>query len=362
MRVAFDARHATRGLGISTFVVQLATELVAFDEIDLLWLGDPAYAPAGARSIVRADRVPYATLDGPAGRALARALSADIIHFTGNTGWGRRGPIPSVLTLHDLIFMNTSARGRSLHQIVGHRYTRRLVERAMPAATVLAVPSQTVAAEVTAAFGTLAVPHVIHEGVSAPSVELGPVQAGDDRPYIVAFAGRDPRKRTADVVAGWRSVAAARPLRLSLLAAGGLAPELRAALTPAVADGAVEIVDRHLPRAELWQVIAGAAALAYPSSHEGFGLPALEAMAAGTPVLAGLAPVTREIGGDAIVVLDGRDIPGSIAAAVRRLLDEPAYAKELRERGRARAGAFSWRATADRYRELYHAALSGGSA
>jgi len=360
MRVAYDARHAARGLGISTFVMQLARELVAVGGIELIWLGDPALAPAGVAGAVRVDRLPYPVLDGPVGRALAKRLRVDVMHFTGNTGWGRIGPVPSVLTLHDLIFLSTSVHGRSARQIVGHRYERRLIDRSVPAADVLAVPSETVAREVSARLGAGAAPRVVHEGVAAPegvsSSAVG-IRSAGSRPYLVAFAGRDPRKRTAAVVDAWRSLA---PLgvALRLLASGGLPPDLRASLEPDRLSGAVEISE-HLPNHELWRVLAGALALAYPSREEGFGLPVLEAMAAGTPVLTGLAEVTREVGGDAIIMLDERDVAGSIAASVRRLHADPAYARSVVERGRRRAAEFTWRATAEGYLDLYRAATLG---
>src|SRR2546423_14841086 len=131
MKIALDARHAAQGLGISTFIVHLAEQLAACDGIDVIWLGDPACAPEGISSVLRVDRLPYPALDGPAGRALVRTARADIIHFTGNTGWGRPGPVPSVLTLHDLIFVSSSVRGRTVRQIIGHRYSRRLLRRAV---------------------------------------------------------------------------------------------------------------------------------------------------------------------------------------------------------------------------------------
>jgi glycosyltransferase involved in cell wall biosynthesis len=365
VRVAYDARHAARGLGISTFLVHLAQELVALGSVELIWLGDPALAPAGVTSFARPDRLPYPVLDGPLGRVLAGRLRADVMHFAGNTGWAKPGPVPAVLTLHDLIFLSGSVHGRSARQIVGHRYERWLLMRAVSAATVVAVPTQTVAREVRARLGTATDPHVVYEGVSPPARVAGYVSreplgaphgrtGAPRRPYLVAFAGRDPRKRTAAIVDAWRSVASLG-IDLRLLASGGLAPELRASLTPEVALGNVEILD-HLPRPDLWEVIAGALALAYPSSNEGFGLPVLEAMAAGTPVLSGLAPATREVGGDAIIGLDERDVPGSIAAAVTRLYEDRDFAEAVSLVGRAHAARFSWRATAEHYLELYRLA------
>ena len=178
-------------------------------------------------------------------------------------------------------------------------------------------------------------------------------------PYLVAFAGRDPRKRTADAVAAWRTLAAGGagpPLGLRLLASAGLPAGMRKALAPEIAAGRVAILE-HVSRERLWSELRGATALVYPSGDEGFGLPVLEGMAAGTPVLAGLAPATREVGGDALVALDPADVPGSIVAAVRRLSGEPAYRDELVARGRERAAAFSWRRTATAYVELYRAVI-----
>jgi glycosyltransferase involved in cell wall biosynthesis len=260
-----------------------------------------------------------------------------------------------VLTLQDLIFLSTPVRGRSARQVVGHRYERWLIERSVPAATVLAVPSETVAREVTDRFGDASTPHVVYVGVAAP-IEAHRTESAP--PYIVAFAGRDPRKRTAAVVAGWRAVAPMR-VRLKLLTSGGLPPELGESLRGELDRGAVTLIE-HVPRRELMRVLGGALALAYPTSDEGFGLPVLEAMAAGTPVLSGLATVTREIGGDAIIALDPSDIPGSIAAAVRQLLDDRSYADEIAARGRARAAQFSWRATAEAYLRLYRTAVERG--
>lgn len=380
LALLYDARLARRGLGISTFVIQLARALVATAEVELIWLGDPALAPAGTARAVRVDRRPYPLLDGPAGRALARRTGAELIHFTGNTGWGRPGPVPSVLTLHDLIFLDSGVQSRSARQIIGHRYERRLVPRALAAADVLIVPSHAVATQVRARLGVSSAPQVVHEGVTVPEGQIAPgkppvpegsnkpavpgvpVRAtrtagpGSNAPYLVAFAGRDPRKQTAAVVSAWRSLAAS-PLHLQLLAAGGMPAGLRESLEPELASGTVEI-HPHLPGERLWPILQGALALVYPSRDEGFGLPVLEGMAAGTPVLSGIAPATREIGGTAILQLDPADVTGSIVATVRHLLTDPGEAETVRARGIARVGEFTWEATAAGYLRAYHEATA----
>jgi len=357
MRIAYDARHAARGLGISTFIVSLAAELVRTGEVELVWLGDPELAPPGTARGVSLHRAPYPLLDGPLGRALIARLNVDVVHFTGNTGWGRRGPVPAVLTLHDLIFMGTCARGRSPRQMIGHRYERRLVGRAVKVADAVVVPSRTVAEDVRARFGPGVVPQVVPEGVSLPPVSPG-VASKTSEPseprYLVAFAGRDPRKRTTEVVEAWRRLAPLH-MRLRLLAGGGLPAGLRESLAADELARTVEILE-HLPRQELWSVLSGAFALLYPTSAEGFGLPVLEGMAAGTPVITGLAPVTHEVGGDAIVPLDPDDVAGSIAAAVLRLDADPGWRSEMSERGRRRAREFSWRKTAAAYLDVYRSA------
>jgi glycosyltransferase involved in cell wall biosynthesis len=360
MRLLYDARHAGRGLGISTFVVELARALVAAGEVQLIWLGDPVLAPPGAVSHIPIQRRPYPLLDGPLGRALTLRTGPDLIHFTGNTGWRRSGPVPTVLTLHDLIFLDSGARHRSLRQVAGHRYERWSVPHATVAADQLIVPSHTIADEVAARLPSGPEPRVIYEGVSAPS--QGDTSTGMSRtvapkaPYIVAFAGRDPRKHTSDVVQAWRELASS-PLRLHLLAAGGLPAGLRESLATEIASGSVEI-HPHQPREQLWTLLQGALALVYCSDAEGFGLPVLEGMAAGTPVLAGIAPVTREIGGGAIVQLDPGAIAGSIVQAVRHLLASPADVASIVERGRQRAAAFTWQATAAGYLSAYREAIA----
>ncbi|HEX2232467.1 MAG TPA: glycosyltransferase family 1 protein [Thermoleophilaceae bacterium] len=351
MRVGFDARYASQGLGIGGFARELAARLAACDGLELVWFGPPQQAPRGS-ILARFGWRPYPLLDTRAGHSAARSARVDVMHFTGNTGWTTRRALPTILTVHDLIFMDTTTSGRRLRQVVGHRYARRNVARAVDAADIVATPSEEVARKVRVRLRAARV-EIIPQGVDAPpSVNA----VASDSPYVVAFAARDPRKETTLAVQAW---AAARETgwNLKLLAGAGLPKDLPGHLLEDRGQPSIEVLP-YLPRQELWTVVAGARALLYPSRDEGFGLPVLEAMTAGVPVITGLAPATMELAGEAAIMIDRRDPKASAAAALVRLAKDPALAAGLADRGRRRATDFSWERTAARYVQLYEEVLS----
>ena len=102
---------------------------------------------------------------------------------------------------------------------------------------------------------------------------------------------------------------------------------------------------------DLAALYSGAVAFVFPSLYEGFGIPCLEAMACGAPVIASAAGSLAEVVGEAGITVDPHDAP-ALAAGVSRLLDDAPFRDDLIRRGYARAGRFSWEESGERLRVL----------
>jgi glycosyltransferase involved in cell wall biosynthesis len=112
-----------------------------------------------------------------------------------------------------------------------------------------------------------------------------------------------------------------------------------------------------VPDEDLPALLSGALAFVYPSVYEGFGLPVLEAMQCGAPVITSRISSLPEVAGDAALMVEPRDVEG-LARAMRRVLAEPGLREELRGRGLAQAAKFSWHRTAALTAEAYHHVVS----
>jgi glycosyltransferase involved in cell wall biosynthesis len=346
LKIGLDARAVRQGLGIARFTTELARGLVASGEVDLIWFGDPARAPHGCVKVASwAQRSPYVLMDSAIGRALAARYALDVFHFTSNTGWTTKGRLPWVLTMHDLIFMEGDDKNRGIRQRVGHAYERRAVPRAIAAASALATPSDTTRRQLVARFGLDAT--VIPNGVHAPNAPASTKKGG----YVVAFAGSDPRKRVDVVLDAFRG-APDLPFKLVILAGAGLPEGFADKAAGMMGSTRIRVVG-HVPESQLWKLLQGANALVYPSVAEGFGLPVLEAMSVGTPVVTGLAAATLEVGGDAVLRIDRAAPAASVAATLRRLAAEPELAAEFTGRGIARSARFRWDVAVRAYLDLY---------
>ena len=187
---------------------------------------------------------------------------------------------------------------------------------------------------------------------SAPALPVGDEEPPSE-PYLLAVGALRPRKNLRRLVEAFRSLrAGGLPHRLVLAGPDlGEGATLRAAAAGVPVELSGPVGDRRLDA-----LMRGADLLVHPSLYEGFGLAALEAMARGTPVALARATALPEAGGDAAAYFDPLD-PADLAATIRRVLADGELRAGMAERGRARAAALSWEATAAATAAVYREAI-----
>lgn len=179
------------------------------------------------------------------------------------------------------------------------------------------------------------------------------------RRFILHVGTLEPRKNLIRLMEALRAIAAREP-ELCLVLVGGkgwLYEDIFASVERLGLTGKV-VFPGYIAEADLPAVYNLAAVLAYPSLYEGFGIPPLEAMACGVPVVSSNSSSLPEVVGDAAVLVDPAD-SAALAAALLRTLSDSQLRQTLRARGLARAAAFSWPAAAEKLLDAYNICVSG---
>jgi glycosyltransferase involved in cell wall biosynthesis len=360
--IAIDADVLGRArTGDETYVTNLLRELpgVAPDLRFAAVTRRPELVPPGVEAVELPARLQEVRMAWTLPRLLRR-LDPELAHFQHSLPLGWHGR--SVVTIHDLSFerdpgvmgrldravfrwaVPRAARGADAVLAVSERTKRDVLELyGVPGEKVTVTPNGVDAAFSPAEEGDVDV-RLHHPSGAASTMEpraTGDVDVHRHRPYLL-FVGAVQRRK--DPLA---ALAAAKEVGLPLVVVGPeKEPELARELREAGAD-----LRGYVPTDELAELYRGAAALVLPSRFEGFGLPAVEAMASGTPVVVADEPALREVAGDAAVYADD----GDFGAAVRRAL---ADRDRLVAAGLERARLFSWRETARRTAEVYRRVLA----
>jgi glycosyltransferase involved in cell wall biosynthesis len=267
--------------------------------------------------------------------------------------------VPLVVTVHDAV---PWTHPETLTPR-GVRWHRRMAELVAARADLVVVPTRAVAAELGARLRFRRL-EVVGEGVGEAvsrvpedaerrSARLSVPPGG----YLLSLATMEPRKGLDVLV---EALASARAPDLPLLLVGqpgwgGVDPVAHAARL-GLPEGRVRVLGR-LSDPDLATVLARATVLVVPSRAEGFGLPVLEAMAMGTPVVVSDAPALVEVAGDAAAVSPVGE-PEALAAALAAVVADPGARREMTDRGRARARDFSWSSAASRLVDLYGSLVS----
>jgi glycosyltransferase involved in cell wall biosynthesis len=364
VRVAVDATALLDPpTGIGVFTTRVLEGLAARPDISPI-----AYAASWRGRHRLTDHVPpsVSTVDRPLparpARALWRRIDRPVIDWWTGPVDVVHGPnfvVPpsrsraEVVTVHDLTTVH--------HPELCHRSTLAfpgLVQRAIDRGALVHTVSESVAEEVRDHFVVEDDAVVtVHNGVDPPPPGTpGPPPVGPG-PYLLALGTIEPRKDLPSLVQAFDRLAADRPdLRLVVAGVDGWGVE---AFDVAVVGA------RHRDRIvrlgwvgddERRALLAGARALAYPSRYEGFGLPPLEAMAEGTPVVATRAGALPEILGDAAVLVPVGQVD-ALADGLGRVLDDGRLRDMLVTRGRAQVGDYDWGRCVDGLVDLYGRAV-----
>ena len=282
-----------------------------------------------------------------------------LFHAVDHVGPGLR-PFRTVVTVHDLAFW----RYPWTHSAASRRHYA-AAARTLPRADAVICVSASVRRELLAALPLdPARVHTVHNGIAArfrpvPDATV-PRRYGLERPYVLAVGTIEPRKNLPLLLAAARRLN--RPeLDIALVGAGGWEAEnVRQTVRRLGLDRRVRYLGR-VPDHDLPALYTQARLFAFPSLYEGFAFPPLEALACGTPVVAldtGPLPEVCGRGDEASAELVAPS-PAAFAAAMARLLDDPAHREALAARGRERARRFTWRRCAEETLRVYATALGG---
>lgn len=364
-----------RSAGVSGYIRQLLTHLpAAAPDLHLT-----AFLPAGnlapvdgltqAHSRLRTSQPMQRILwEQAALPGLMRQRRLDLLHGAVNVT-----PLlslcPTVVTIHDLSFMRypqafPAPQRRYLHSMVGRS--------ARHARQVIAV-SQATRDDVVALFG---VPPqritVVYNGVDdafAPAppeeVEAFRRERGLPQRFVLHLGTLEPRKNLARLVEAFAQARQQLPeaddLKLVLAGGKGWGYDDIFAVVERLGLQEQVLFPGYVADADLPWFYRAATVFAYPSLLEGFGLPVLEAMACGTPVITSAVSSLPEVAGDAALLIDPASVD-ALADGLVQTLSDVALAGEMRRKGLQQASRFSWQRTAAATAAVYRAALDGGRA
>lgn len=381
LRLSYDATAVPADpVGAGRYTLELASALDRRTDLDLVVFArrnDPLRwhaATPGAKLAASAPgprplRLAWEQVRLP---ALVSARNVDVHHGPHYT-MPERSRVPAVVTIHDLSFFEAPA----WHQRSKAVLFRRAISVAARRAAAVVCPSRVTAEELGRWCQVRAEVFVAHHGVDTERFRPDEAEAGadarlvarvddrlvDGRPYLLFVGTMEPRKDVPSLVAAFSRASRAHPDALLVLAGGvgwGV-PDLERAVA---GSGVASRILRtgYVPDDAVPALLRSATAAVYPALYEGFGLPALEALACGTPLITTSGTAMEEVAGGAAVLVQPGDV-ADLAVAIETALESagPIDRSRLRrERGLLIAADHTWDASAGRHMEAYRYAAGRG--
>ena len=372
MRVGIDGRYILGGRGIGNSTRWLVMAMCDQPNRPELFLYTTGHSPTLARQVKGCVQLAelrptsYPLWEHFALPRAARHDHLDILHCTANTA---PAYLPSsvrlVLTVHDAMYMLAAGEVPSqatFYQAVGRQYRRHMVPRSVRSAAAIITVSHQSKADIVRLLE--ATPDRVHVIAEAPGPEFQRMEAGSAarllpreidsrRPVILGLAGSDPRKNTVRLIEAFRALVE-RGYDHQLVLTGvthGLRNRLERIVSLPTLRSSVHLLG-FASQEVLVALYSSAQFVAYPSLYEGFGLPVLEAMSCGAPVITSNTSSLPEIAGDAALLISPTNTD-ELAEAMVNLASDEARRAELIDAGYGRVRNFSWQEAATRTLQLY---------
>jgi glycosyltransferase involved in cell wall biosynthesis len=369
LRIGFDGRaFSSPAAGVRRYAFELTRALIdegSRCELIAVGLDRPELAPLGVTAVPSRFSLPSNLGWASVGLPLAaRGTSFDVFHAPAYTA-PLLGLRPCVVTVHDVSY----ARAPEDYPYKLDRIRSWFYRQSAVRATAIITDSKFSQSEITAAYG---IPPeritVVPLGVGPPfrvredGAPGAPLPTGIRRPFVLHVGALHRRRRPELQLEAVLRLRARHPAlsALQLVLVGhdhGCGARLQRHAEAVGAAGAMYLAG-VVPEDHLVELLQQASALVYASRYEGFGLPLLEAMACGTPIVAmRLGPVDEVVGDAGVLLGDAAGAP-ELADALEALLLSPARARSIREAGIRRAASFTWRQTASATLAVYERVVS----
>jgi glycosyltransferase involved in cell wall biosynthesis len=370
MRIGYDITpigHQASGVGM--YALHLLTHMAELDEgHEFLLLSNQA----GHHGRVPAHRELHDAWQPFPSRMLwmqcvlpqtLRSIGAQLCHYP-NSIAPLRSPCPYVLTIHDMTLSMLPQHHPWRKQVLIRPLIPLVARRAARVITV----SSSARDDIVRLLGLP--PERVAVIPEAAGAQFRPTSLAEQRrvcaayglrqPYVLYIGTLEPRKNLVRLIRAWGELRRKRVIEHQLVIVGAQGWQYGPIYQEAQLVGCADevIFTGYLPGEDLPGLYSGADLFAFPSLYEGFGLPVVEAMACGTPVLISTTPALVEVAGEAAYAVDAHSV-AAIKAGLEQVLCDAATREQMRAAGLARAAHFSWQHTARCTLEVYREVIAG---